>query len=432
MLTLPIGSLDWLKFKKLTVRKSGIQARHLYISARKRSGLRHAGKLAYPVKPLNVESLDRPIRAHKKQGNHPAGVIVDMQFPCHSTPSPRPRCGFNARNPRWFHGATNIHSMMRAMLVRVSSLCGEEEGAVETAALLRRVHYAKFWRSAGAATSFQVATARARSWVGSCRITSIIPFLIAMLATSARSWPMLRFRISASSLSCPSETAHSTQTKAPPGGGGSGAKWVFRACLNRACRLSGREEYRQTHHPNASRRVGCTQRGGPQERPTGAGPSWSCPAPRQGKAANVRCKECPDGFIKLHNGRLSIKNSIKLKKACVYSRALCLSPDRQQNKDIEAVAVGFLPPRQHVYPAQRHLLLGGVERREKAPLGGAKSFREPTQRAKRQNASAPRHPRSADTHSGPRQSLPPDAVPTQPEAGTNCHYLAAKNKCLAD
>jgi len=101
---------------------------------------------------------------------------------------------------------------------------------------------------------------------------------------------------------------------------------------------------------------------------TGAGPSWSCPAPGRGKAANVRCKECPDGFIKFHNGRLSIKNSIKLKKACVYSRALCLSPDRQQNKDIEAVAVGFLPPRQHVYPAQRHLLLGGVERREKAPL----------------------------------------------------------------
>jgi hypothetical protein len=58
-----------------------IQARHLYISAHKRSGLHHAGKLAYPAKPLNVESLDRPIRAHKKQGNHPAGVIVDMQFP---------------------------------------------------------------------------------------------------------------------------------------------------------------------------------------------------------------------------------------------------------------------------------------------------------------------------------------------------------------
>jgi len=66
--------------------KSGIQARHLHISARKRSGLRHAGKFAYPVKPLNVESLDRAIRAHKKKGNHRAGVIVDVQFPCHSTP----------------------------------------------------------------------------------------------------------------------------------------------------------------------------------------------------------------------------------------------------------------------------------------------------------------------------------------------------------
>jgi hypothetical protein len=66
--------------------KSGIQARHLHISARKRSGLRHAGKFAYPVKPLNVESLDRAVRAHKKKGNHRAGVIVDVQFPCHSTP----------------------------------------------------------------------------------------------------------------------------------------------------------------------------------------------------------------------------------------------------------------------------------------------------------------------------------------------------------
>ena len=72
--------------RKMTVRKSGIQARHLHISARKRSGLRHAGKFAYPVKPLNVESLDRPIRAHKKKGNHRVGVIVDVQFPCHSTP----------------------------------------------------------------------------------------------------------------------------------------------------------------------------------------------------------------------------------------------------------------------------------------------------------------------------------------------------------
>ena len=72
--------------RKMTVRKSGIQARHLHISARKRSGLRHAGKFAYPVKPLNDESLDRPIRTHKKKSNHRAGVIVDVQFPCHSTP----------------------------------------------------------------------------------------------------------------------------------------------------------------------------------------------------------------------------------------------------------------------------------------------------------------------------------------------------------
>jgi hypothetical protein len=43
----------------------------------------------------------------------------------------------------------------------------------------------------------------ARSGAGSRRIASIIPFLIAMVATSARSWPMLSFRISASSLSCP-------------------------------------------------------------------------------------------------------------------------------------------------------------------------------------------------------------------------------------
>ena len=43
----------------------------------------------------------------------------------------------------------------------------------------------------------------ARSGAGSCRIASIIPFLIAMVATSARSWPMLSFRISASILSCP-------------------------------------------------------------------------------------------------------------------------------------------------------------------------------------------------------------------------------------
>jgi hypothetical protein len=65
------------------MRRSRIQIRHLHISARKHSGLRHTGKLTYSVKPLNVESLDRSIRAHKKYGNHPAGVIVDVQFLCH-------------------------------------------------------------------------------------------------------------------------------------------------------------------------------------------------------------------------------------------------------------------------------------------------------------------------------------------------------------
>ena len=54
------------------------------------------------------------------------------------------------------------------MQVGYSLLCGEE-GAVETAALLRRVHYAKFWRSSGAATSFQAATARHASRVESLR-----------------------------------------------------------------------------------------------------------------------------------------------------------------------------------------------------------------------------------------------------------------------
>ena len=44
----------------------------------------HAGKFAYPVKPLNVESLDRPILAYKKRGNHRAGVIVG--------PAVVPRC----------------------------------------------------------------------------------------------------------------------------------------------------------------------------------------------------------------------------------------------------------------------------------------------------------------------------------------------------
>jgi hypothetical protein len=87
-LTRPLAGLEPGRpgVKRKMTRKSGIQARHLHISARKRSGLRHAGKFPYPVKPLDVESLDRPIRAHKKKGNHRAGAIVDVQFPCHSTP----------------------------------------------------------------------------------------------------------------------------------------------------------------------------------------------------------------------------------------------------------------------------------------------------------------------------------------------------------
>ena len=54
------------------------------------------------------------------------------------------------------------------VVLAASAGCGEE-GAVETAALLRRVHYAKFWRSSGAATSFQAATARHASRVESLR-----------------------------------------------------------------------------------------------------------------------------------------------------------------------------------------------------------------------------------------------------------------------
>ena len=163
-----------------------------------------------------------------------------------------------------------------------------------------------------------------------------------------------------------SETAHSTQTKAPPGGG---ASWVFHACsIGLAVSPGGRNIGKPTT-PTPSRAVGCALRGGPQKKPRhGSGAKLVLPRPWAGQGGKRPMQECPDGFIKFHNGRLSIKNSIKLKKACVYSRALCLSPDRQQNKDIEAVAVGFLPPRQHVYPAQRHLLLGGVERRENAPL----------------------------------------------------------------
>jgi hypothetical protein len=52
------------------------------------------------------------------------------------------------RGTRWFHGGGNL-----SIQDGVSSLYGEE-GAVETAALLRRVRYAKFWRPTGSAMSF--------------------------------------------------------------------------------------------------------------------------------------------------------------------------------------------------------------------------------------------------------------------------------------
>jgi hypothetical protein len=63
-------------------------------------------------------------------------VIVDMQFPCHSTPRPLP-----PQVPmRGTHEATCQAGQCRS---GHPQLCGED-GAVETAALLRRVHYAKF------------------------------------------------------------------------------------------------------------------------------------------------------------------------------------------------------------------------------------------------------------------------------------------------
>ena len=97
----------------------------------------------------------------------------------------------------WFHGGGNL-----SMQVGYSLLCGKE-GAVETAALLRRVHLREILEVRRRGYEFSGCNGAARSSVGSCRITSIIPFLIAMPAISARSWPMLRFRISASSLRCP-------------------------------------------------------------------------------------------------------------------------------------------------------------------------------------------------------------------------------------
>jgi len=70
-----------------------------------------------------------------------------MQFPCHGTPQAHaPRAGsmrgtrllVPMRGTRAFHGGGNL-----SMQVGYSLLC-EKEGAVKTAALLRRVHYAKF------------------------------------------------------------------------------------------------------------------------------------------------------------------------------------------------------------------------------------------------------------------------------------------------
>ena len=103
----------------------------------------------------------------------------------------------------WFHGATTCHSGGNlSMQVGVSSLCGRRggsrNGCPPSWAALREILEA---RRLG--YEFSGCNGGARSWAGSCRIASIIPFLIAMVATSARSWPMLRFRISASSLSCP-------------------------------------------------------------------------------------------------------------------------------------------------------------------------------------------------------------------------------------
>jgi hypothetical protein len=91
-------SLDWLKFKNPegpAVRREAEDS----VSQESRRGIStsaHANAAASatlansPIrgKPLNVESFDRPIRAHKKKGNHPGSVVVDVQYPCHTTPTP--------------------------------------------------------------------------------------------------------------------------------------------------------------------------------------------------------------------------------------------------------------------------------------------------------------------------------------------------------
>ena len=61
------------------------------------------------------------------------------------------------------------------VVLAASAGCGEE-GAVETAALLRRVHYAKFWRPAGSAMSFSCCNGGARTWAGSCKSLRSSPF----------------------------------------------------------------------------------------------------------------------------------------------------------------------------------------------------------------------------------------------------------------
>ena len=170
-------SPDWLKFKKLTVRKSGIQARHLFIRARKRRGFRHAGKRAYPVKPLNVEGLDRPIRAHKEQGNHPAGVIVDMQFPCHSTPRPwwgpmpGTRRSFQCAEPA-VDSTVGATCQFRSGYFRYAGKRGQSKRLPSFVGC----NYAKFWRPAGSTMKSSACNGGARSGAGSRKSLRSSPF----------------------------------------------------------------------------------------------------------------------------------------------------------------------------------------------------------------------------------------------------------------
>ena len=151
-------SPDWPKFKKLMC---GSQGSRRGISTSAHANAAASATLANaPIRlnPSTSKASTIPLGS-QRAGQSSAGVIVDMQFPCHSTPRPwwgpipEPAVRSNARNPRWFHGGGNL-----SIQVGVCSLCGEE-GAVETASLLRRVHYAKFWRPAGSTISPQLATA---------------------------------------------------------------------------------------------------------------------------------------------------------------------------------------------------------------------------------------------------------------------------------